>query len=97
MKIFENFADLSRPERLRQRRLFFTPHLHVRLQIFSYVRLCRACKTSRRAGLAEDSRSLFLLVGNAHRVRVLEKVLSCEIGFQDLEKVLNLSKMCMKY
>jgi len=29
--------------------------------------------------------------------RGIEKVLNCEIGFQDLEKVLNLAKMHIKY
>ena len=30
-------------------------------------------------------------------LKVFEKVLNCEIGFQDLEKVLTLAKMCIKY
>jgi len=30
-------------------------------------------------------------------IKSIEKVLNCEIGFQDLEKVLNLAKMCVKY
>ena len=30
-------------------------------------------------------------------IESIEKVLNCEIGFQDLEKVLNLAKMYIKY
>jgi len=30
-------------------------------------------------------------------IKSIEKVLNCEIGFQDLEKVLNLAKMYVKY
>jgi len=40
--------------------------------------------------------SLILCEGSHAVLKVLE-VLDCEIGFQDLEKVLNLAKMCIKF
>ena len=35
--------------------------------------------------------------GLPRRIENIEKVLNCEIGFQDLEKVLNLAKTYIKY
>jgi len=37
------------------------------------------------------------ILGYPRGIESIEKVLNCEIGLQDLEKVLNLSKMYMKY
>jgi len=36
-------------------------------------------------------------VSSAGFPRVIEKVLNFKIGFQDLEKVLNFAKMCIRY
>jgi len=44
--------------------------------------------------VANDS---WLYAGFPRSVENVEKVLNCEIGFQDLEKVLNLGKMYVKY
>jgi len=39
----------------------------------------------------------FMQSGFPRGIESIEKVLNCEIGFQDLEKVLNLAKMYIKY
>jgi len=36
-------------------------------------------------------------IESTEKVTSIEKVLNCEIGFQDLEEVLNLAKMCIKF
>ena len=40
---------------------------------------------------------LLFVAGFPRGIEMIEKVLSCEIGFQDLEKVLNLAIMYTKY